>query len=269
MFKRFSKEKKEKMNLDERVKEGWRISAEGYSGIVMNEYVQGEDKVWSDLILAQNPCAGKPDILDVGCGPGFFPLILSQRGYSVTGIDASPDMIAQARKNTALHGVLPRLEVMNSHETGFPDGSFDMIISRNVLWTLTKPLAALEEWRRLMKNGGRLVIFDADWFAGSHCPLLKKLEAEDLETYKARYGDQPLSYKKDEEDKARGWRADMPLPKEIRPIWDSNALRFMGFTNVRSEYISDRVYNERKKLLNRIKPMFMVCADKKSIPEML
>jgi hypothetical protein len=97
--------------------------------------------------------------------------------------------------------------------------------------------------------------------------MLKKLEAEDLEAYQARYGDQPLSYKKEEADKARGWRADTPLANEIRPGWDSNALRLMGFTNVRSEDISDRVYNEKKKLLNRINPMFMVCADKKSISD--
>ena len=250
------------MNLDERVKDGWRISAEGYSAIVMNEYGNGEDKVWADLILEQSPGSCTLDILDVGCGPGFFPLILSKRGHRVTGIDASAEMIEQARKNTAAQGVQPHLVVMNSHAAAFPDEHFDMIISRNVVWTLTKPVETFEEWKRLLKKGGRLVIFDGNWVAQSRCPLLKKLDSDALETYKARYGDPPLSYSKDQEDRARGFRMDLPLAKEIRPGWDINTLQAMGFTQVKSVYISDRVYSERKKLLNRVKPMFMVCADK-------
>jgi SAM-dependent methyltransferase len=250
------------MNLDERVKDGWRISAEGYSAIVMNEYDNGEDKVWADLILEQSPGSGTLDILDVGCGPGFFPLILSKSGHRVTGIDASAEMIAQARKNTALHGVRPFLEVMNSDAAAFPDECFDMIISRNMVWTLTKPVETFEEWKRLLKKSGRLVIFDGDWFTYFHCPVLKKIDSDALEAYKAQYGEPPLSYSKDQEDRARGFRMDLPLAKEIRPGWDMNTLRAMGFTQVKSVYISERVYSERKKLLNRVKPMFMVCADK-------
>jgi SAM-dependent methyltransferase len=250
------------MNLDERVRDGWRISAEGYSAIVMDEYNVGEDTVWADLILEQSPGSGALDILDVGCGPGFFPLILSKRGHRLTGIDASAEMIAQARKNTALHGVRPVLEVMNSDAAAFPDECFDVIISRNVVWTLTKPLETFEEWMRLLKRGGRLVIFDGDWFSCSRCPFLKTLDADALEQYKTQYGEQPLSYSKDNENKARGFRMDMPLAKENRPAWDVHALEALGFTGVTSAYISERVYNERKKLLNRVKPMFMVCADK-------
>lgn len=250
------------MNLDERVKDGWRISAEGYSAIVMNEYNDGEDKVWADLIFEQSPSSGALDILDVGCGPGFFPLILSQRGHRLTGIDASAEMIEQAKKNTALHGVQPRLEVINSAAAVFPDEHFDMIISRNVVWTLTKPIETFEEWKRLLKKDGRLVIFDGDWFTYSCCPFLKILDADALEAYKALYGEPPLSYAKDQEDRARGFRMELPLAKENRPVWDINALQTMGFTQVKSVYISDRVYSERKKLLNRVKPMFMVIAYK-------
>lgn len=86
------------MNLDERVKEGWRISAEGYSAIVMHEYKAGEDKVWADLILEQSPYSGSLAILDAGCGPGFFPLILSKRGHRVTGIDGSEETHMTTRK---------------------------------------------------------------------------------------------------------------------------------------------------------------------------
>jgi len=44
-----------------------------------------------------------------------------------------------------------------------PDGSYDAIVCRHLVWTLTEPRTALTEWHRVLKPGGHLLIFDGDW----------------------------------------------------------------------------------------------------------
>lgn len=42
----------------------------------------------------------------------------------------------------------------------FKDGSFDLIVSRNVIWNLEYPEQALEEWERVLAPGGRMIYFE-------------------------------------------------------------------------------------------------------------
>nr|WP_269849318.1 class I SAM-dependent methyltransferase [Methanosarcina horonobensis] len=46
-------------------------------------------------------------MLDVGCGPGFFSIILSQAGHQVTGVDCAAGMLERARLNAEFSGVSP------------------------------------------------------------------------------------------------------------------------------------------------------------------
>ena len=115
------------MNLEEKIKNGWEVSAEGYSKrIVQNDFVSPDREVWTDLILSQAPRAGKLKILDVGTGPGVFATLLTLAGHSVTGIDVSPKMLAEARMNSAARGAFPDFLLMNSQNLTFEPGSFDM-----------------------------------------------------------------------------------------------------------------------------------------------
>ena len=249
------------MELAEKVKEGWRISAKGYSGIILQEIKDGMDERWKAVILEKAPHSGPLKILDVGTGPGFFALILSKAGHHVTGIDASSDMIGCAAENCRVAGVSPELFVMDSHETDFPDGSFDMIVSRNVVWTLTDPVKAYREWHRVLKSEGRLIVFDGNWSSNMDERVKAQADA-DREEYIRKYGEPPLSYKPDEEEKARGWKRDMPLNGEKRPEWDEKTLSSIGYKNIGSKFILDEVFDEKRKLLHRANPMFMLWASK-------
>jgi hypothetical protein len=84
----------------------------------------------------------------------------------------------------------------------------------------------------------------------------------DHEEYIKKYGQPPISYKPDEEEKARGWKQDMPLNGEKRPEWDERTLSFIGYKNIGSKFILDEVFDEKRKLLHRANPMFMLWADK-------
>jgi ubiquinone/menaquinone biosynthesis C-methylase UbiE len=110
-----------------------------------------------DLVLAGT---GPLDALDVGCGTGFLALELAARGHRVTGVDFAPAMIAAARAKMAAHGLAVHLEEADAESLPFPAASFDLVISRHLLWTLPHPEAAIDEWIRVLRPGGRLAVID-------------------------------------------------------------------------------------------------------------
>jgi ubiquinone/menaquinone biosynthesis C-methylase UbiE len=98
--------------------------------------------------------------LDIGCGTGFLSLELAGRGHSVTGIDFAPEMLALAKEKAAGAKAAIRFEHADAENLGFAAASFDLVINRHVLWTLPHPEAAISEWIRVLRPGGRLAVID-------------------------------------------------------------------------------------------------------------
>ena len=101
--------------------------------------------------------------LDIGTGRGPFAIYLARLGFNVTGIDLSENMICQAREHAAAHNLRVDFQTGDAENLEFEDNTFDVAVSRNLLWTLPNPDKALKEWRRVMKPGGTLVISDGLW----------------------------------------------------------------------------------------------------------
>jgi ubiquinone/menaquinone biosynthesis C-methylase UbiE len=106
------------------------------------------------------------EALDAGCGTGFLSFELAARGHRVTGVDFAPAMLAEARRKAAERGIEIRFEEADAEQLPFPPGSFDLAISRHVLWTLPHPQAAIDEWIRVLRPGGRLVVLDGQFDPG-------------------------------------------------------------------------------------------------------
>jgi ubiquinone/menaquinone biosynthesis C-methylase UbiE len=110
--------------------------------------------------------AGPGDrVLDVGCGPGFYvDELAGQVGPtgSVTGVDASPQTLALARRRTEGHDNVA-LHLADATALPVPDGTFDAALSVQVLEYVADVDAALAELHRALRPGGRLVIWDVDW----------------------------------------------------------------------------------------------------------
>jgi len=129
-----------------------------------------ERAAWDRILDLVLPRRSALDALDAGCGTGFLSFELAARGHRVTGVDFAPAMIAEARRKAAERGLSVRFEEGDAEQLPFPPASLDLVISRHVLWTLPHPATAIDEWKRVLRPGGRLVIVDSQFDAGATPP---------------------------------------------------------------------------------------------------
>ena len=129
-------------------REYWTGRAEGYSAVNQEELRTSQREVWRRELKSHiqrqfpNRDAASIRVLEIGTGPGFFAILLSELGYDVTAVDLTPAMLEEAKKNAgALAEKITFLE-MNAEALDFADHSFDVILSRNLTWNLPHPEAA-------------------------------------------------------------------------------------------------------------------------------
>jgi ubiquinone/menaquinone biosynthesis C-methylase UbiE len=107
-------------------------------------------------------------VLDVGCGIGDRAAQMAEivgPSGKVVGTDLSPVMVEASEKRHGDRGLPVEFHVANACEQPFSDASFDCIRTERVLMYLEDPTLAIREFRRLLKDGGRLVVADFDWDA--------------------------------------------------------------------------------------------------------
>lgn len=95
------------------------------------------------------------EVLDVGTGTGFVARIAAELGHQVTAIDTSSAMLGAAVARDCSNPITYALG--DAVAPAFPAESFDVVLSRSLLWTLRDPEAAFRNWYRLLKPGGRMV----------------------------------------------------------------------------------------------------------------
>ncbi len=248
------------MKQEEKLIKNWTDSSSGYSSSILKELNSFKKQAWTDLILNNTGKKGKLKILDVGTGPGFFAIIMSLQGHDVTAVDCTEAMLNEAKHNAELFGVKPLFIQSDTQSLDFDDDSFDLVISRNVIWTIMDAEKAFREWRRVLKPSGRMIAFDANWNLRLFNEEKRKEYERDQEEYKKRYTDLPFPVHSAEME---DFRKGMPLCAEIRPQWDLCALVRVGFRKIICETdLRGLIYDEREQLINRSTPMFMLIGEK-------
>jgi ubiquinone/menaquinone biosynthesis C-methylase UbiE len=129
-----------------------------------------ERAAWDRILDLVVPAGGALEVLDVGCGTGFLSLELAAKGHRTTGVDLAPAMLEAARAKAAALGLAVRFETADAEQLPYPPQSFDLVISRHVLWTLPNPQAAVADWIRVLRPGGRLAIVDGAQYNDASAP---------------------------------------------------------------------------------------------------
>ncbi len=98
-------------------------------------------------------------ILDVGIGTGL-ELPMFDPSLKITGVDLSGPMLQRAAHRVRQLGLagVEGLAVMDACRLAFPDAHFDAIIAPFVLTVLPAPEASLDEWLRVLKPGGEIIL---------------------------------------------------------------------------------------------------------------
>lgn len=207
----------------------WTESANSYNNTIQAELANEERRIWTGLLLDNAPRKENLRVLDVGTGPGFFSILLSARGHQATGIDCTPEMLEQARNNARQEGTHPEFLLMDNHHLEFSDNTFDLVVSRNVTWTLYDPQTAYTEWKRVLKPGGRLLIFDANWYMQHFDSQTEQTMRRGILQYREKYGQLPSKFSMYRMEEY--WKR-LPLVGIKRPLWDRAMLWKLGFQDI-------------------------------------
>ena len=245
----------------------WGTRAEGYSEVNEKELAGGQREAWLHVLEEQFPEKMKEEmkILDIGTGPGFFPMILSEAGYTVTAVDYTEEMLEKAKENLGKYTKygLERvtLQRMDAQNLEFADETFDVVISRNLTWNLEKPEQAYQEWMRVLKPGGVLLNFDANWYGY----LYDEEKKEAYEADRKKVEEQQLDdhYLCSDIDRMENIARQVPLSAMERPAWETKVLESLGVCSIQTDSeIWKRVWSEEERLNYASTPMFLVRAEK-------
>ncbi|MBO4352398.1 MAG: class I SAM-dependent methyltransferase [Eggerthellaceae bacterium] len=255
--------------LEEEIGEYWDERAESYSNGVRGELSDNRRDAWQcaleRALLGQILEAAledrAPRAIDLGCGPGFFSILLAEMGCRVDAVDASHEMLERARSNALAMGVGDRITFHQADVTmlGFDDGAFDIVVNRNLMWLMRNPEAAYIEWLRILRPGGKLMVFDANWY----------LYLVDDDINARRHADQDGRCVEEwgedarattaEERRCERIAAELPLTPVVRPGWDLDVLSRLGAKHVSAdEGAWLDLWTESEKRFYATSPMFMV-----------
>lgn len=262
---------RESLEQKERIVSYWTRRSDGFAAQRAAELESGLHERWLKLIKA-DLLSVKPEwakvqerssheavglrplkILDVGTGSGFFAILLSLTGHQVMGIDLTEAMIRHAAGLAAQYGCSAEFLVMDAENLDFEDKSFDVVISRNLTWILPDPQRAYQEWMRVLRPGGVLLNYDADYGMACFTEPEDQLPAEHAHNKIGRNMMQECQNLKDELD-ISSWR---------RPEWDASVLRQIGYEELDIDReVSKYIYREKDEFYNPV-PLFSLKVVKK------
>jgi ubiquinone/menaquinone biosynthesis C-methylase UbiE len=190
-------------------------------------------------------------ILDLGCGTGYFSILLAKQGHEVTGIDLTSQMIENAKILAKEEEVECTFLTMDAENLKFKNESFDFIITRNLTWTLPHVQQAYREWLRVLKTGGKLINFDANY------GFEDTTDMSNLSNYHAHH---MLNYESLVENNTI--KTQLPISYHSRPAWDVEVLGHLGCEKIEIDLgVSKRIYLEQDQFYNPT-PLFLLVVKK-------
>ncbi|MCR5136194.1 MAG: class I SAM-dependent methyltransferase [Oscillospiraceae bacterium] len=237
--------------IKHRVTHYWSHRAEGFETQRLREYESGKKERWLAEFRKYLPQERPLRILDVGTGTGFFACLLAEEGFDTVGIDLTPEMIEHAGHMASVLGLNVEFQLMDAEQTDFETESFDVLVTRNLTWTLPHIARAYREWYRILKPGGILINFDADY-----CAAMDRDDVELPENHAHKLVSEYLTHENEE------ITMELSAYEEPRPQWDVQLLVEAGFERVLVDMgVYRRIYREIDEFYNPT-PIFAIVAYK-------
>lgn len=247
------------MGLIGRIEKYWTDRADGYSKVNQEELGGGQKVRWLGVLKSYFPDMEPKElrVLDIGTGPGFFAILLAEAGYLVTAVDYTEEMLTEAKKNAGEYAGKIQWLRMDAQNLGFADGEFDVVVSRNLTWNLECPEDAYRHWHRVLKPGGRMLNFDANWYHHLFDDQLRfayekdrcNVEQEGVEDH----------YIGTDIDEMEAIARQVPLSRKMRPGWDRHVMKKLGFREIEAvREIWERVWSDTEKVNYGSTPMFLI-----------
>jgi len=104
-------------------------------------------------------------VLEVGCGTGGFLVAATGRGLEVVGVDIAARWLVVARRRLDDRAVSAPLVAASAERLPWADGTFATVVADSLIEHCDDPRAALKEWRRVLRPGGRLVLWSPNRYA--------------------------------------------------------------------------------------------------------
>ena len=225
----------------EKIGEYWSMRSEGFSEHML-EHMEEDEKGLYIRRIREFSDTRRMKVLDIGTGPGLFPIILGRDGHDVTAIDYSDGMLEMARKNCGDAGVKCDIRKMDAQHLDFEDESFDLIVSRKVLWNLPDPVGAYREWLRVLKPDGKMILFDANWWLHFYDQEYKELQDAKMAEIREKLKDEapipepgedyPHVYQGADPRILWEFAKKLPLSHHRRPSWDVQVLSELGARSI-------------------------------------
>lgn len=153
--------------MSERDSTTWDREAEAFDQEPDHGLLDAETRTaWYELLTAHLPDSPS-DIVDLGCGTGTLSVLLAEAGHRVHGVDFSTEMLTRAAEKARQADVQIELTQADVFDPPLPAETFDVVLSRHVLWALPDPALTLRRWVTLLRPGGRLLLVEGHWSTGA------------------------------------------------------------------------------------------------------
>ncbi|KUE73752.1 hypothetical protein AUQ37_07615 [Candidatus Methanomethylophilus sp. 1R26] len=141
----------------DRIRAGYDVAAPKISDFAEEHRAREESSLY--YCRLRELCRGKHlKALEIGVGGGFLSIFLARLGCEMTAVDNSDGILAQARRNFAEAGAdIDLRKIEDAQDLDFPEGTFDLIVSRKVTWHFTEPRKAYASWMKALRPGGTMM----------------------------------------------------------------------------------------------------------------